>query len=76
MSERLDPLSFAGCFAELDSDLPAGIRLADWRSVAAREVDEGAGPAVGRVPQGCTRRVRWWARRPRAERGPDTWRTR
>ena len=30
--DRLDPLAFCGCFAYLDGDVPAEIKLVDWRS--------------------------------------------
>ena len=30
--DRLDPLSFAGCFAYLDSEIPPGVTLPAWRS--------------------------------------------
>jgi hypothetical protein len=30
--DRLDPPAFFGCFAYVDSDIPPGMTLADWRS--------------------------------------------
>jgi hypothetical protein len=30
--DRLDPLAFCGCFVYLDGDIPAEMKLADWRS--------------------------------------------
>jgi hypothetical protein len=75
--DRLDPLAFAGSFAELESDLPPGMTLPAWRterrrpSAAARGSearDAGADLAPQlRTPFG----VRMWARRPRSWRGPS-----
>jgi hypothetical protein len=74
-NDRLDPHSFSGCFAELESDLPGGVTLAGWRSERHRPVGDAA-PAASRAPQVRTLRARWWARRPRSGRGPGPRRTR
>ena len=76
MSEQLDPHSFSGAFAELESDLPAAVRLADWRSEAGRRRRDRPGPRAGRAPQRRTVRAWWRALWPRSGRGPDLRRTR
>jgi hypothetical protein len=58
-SERVDPLSFSGCFAYLGCDVPAGMTLAAWRSQRTspkaehREIvgASTAGPAPTRISQ-------------------------
>jgi hypothetical protein len=76
-TDRLDPLTFAGSFAYLESDLPPGLTLPAWRSQrsgsaspASSTSDEAAAGAdlapQGRTPLG----VRMRARRPRSGRGP------
>jgi hypothetical protein len=61
-TDRLDPLSFHGCFAYLDGDIPPGLTLPAWRS-ARRSVAAPAG--ADRAPQGRTLRARRRAHRPR-----------
>ena len=75
--DRLDPLAFAGSFAELESDLPPGMTLPAWRSernrpaaAGSRTWEPGAGADLApqrRTPWG----VRMRARRPRSGRGPS-----
>jgi hypothetical protein len=75
--DRLDPLAFAGSFAELESDLPPGMTLRAWRTernrpaaAASRTGDGGTGADLAperRTPRG----VRIGARRPRSGRGPS-----
>jgi hypothetical protein len=75
--DRLDPLAFAGSFAELESDLPHGVTLPAWRSernrpAAAARRSEGRGAGADLAPQRRTPwGVRMWARRPRSGRGPS-----
>jgi hypothetical protein len=38
---RLDPLAFAGSFAYLESDLPPGVTLSDWRLLRTRSAGAG-----------------------------------
>ena len=78
--DRRDPLSFAGCFAYLESDVPPGLTLSAWReqragSTAKRgPLSHGASSRVGAgadlAPQDRTLRVREATRRPRSGRGP------
>ncbi len=84
--DRLDPLTFAGCFAYLDSDVPPGVTLPVWRSqrttrsaerlqLAARRSDlDSAGADL--APQNRTLRVPGRAHRPRSGRGPSPRRNR
>jgi hypothetical protein len=72
--DRLDPLSFAGCFADLEGDIPAGLTLAAWRSQRTAGTDAAAGADL--APQGRTLRARMRARRPRGGRGPSPRRNR
>jgi hypothetical protein len=75
--DRLDPLAFAGAFAELESDLPPGMTLPAWRiernrpaAAGSRTGRGGAGADLAprrRTPLG----VRMRARRPRSGRGPS-----
>jgi hypothetical protein len=84
--DRLDPLSFAGCFAYLDSEIPPGVTLPAWRSRRSgskRKAPQprgtttgGAGAGADRAPQGRTLRVPARARRPRNGRGPSARRSR
>ena len=86
--DRLDPLSFTGCFAELDSDIPPGVTLLAWRSQRARSnpkrpqiatpsTGEGEGGAgADLAPRDRTLRVRGRAHRPRRGRGPSARRNR
>ena len=84
--DRLDPLSFAGCFAYLDSEIPAGVTLRAWRSRRSGSKRKppqprstttgGAGASADRAPQGRTLRVPRRARRPRNGRGPSVRRNR
>ena len=66
--DRLDPLSFTGCFAYLASDVPPGLPLSAWRSQWGRG---GVGAGGDRAPQGRSLRARRRAHRPRNERGPS-----
>jgi hypothetical protein len=84
--DRLDPLSFAGCFAYLDSEIPPGVTVPAWRSRRSgskRKAPQpggtatgGAGAGADRAPQGRTLRVPGRARRPRNGRGPSARRSR
>ncbi len=84
--DRLDPLTFAGCFAYLDSDVPAGVTLPVWRSQRAGSTSDrpqvasasigGDGAGADRAPQGRTLRARRRAHRPRSGRGPSARRNR
>jgi hypothetical protein len=76
--ERLDPLSFPGCLAYLESDVP-GVLLPAWRTrrssstrdreaVASSATAAGAGADL--APEDRTLRARLWARRPPGGRGP------
>jgi hypothetical protein len=75
--DRLDPLAFAGSFAELESDVPPGMTLQAWRSERNRPA--AAAPRTGRGGAGTDRApqrrtpfgVRMRARRPRGGRGPS-----
>jgi hypothetical protein len=70
--DRLDPLTFAGSFAYVDSDVPAGVTLAAWRSHRGGpdpKPPSRAGADADLAPQGRTLRVRGLARRPRSGRG-------
>ena len=54
--DRLNPLLFAGCFAYLDSDVPAGMTLPAWRSqrngsAAASSSPPVAGAGADRAPR-------------------------
>jgi hypothetical protein len=75
--DRLDPLAFAGSFAELESDLPPGMTLPAWRTernrpAAAASRTERRGASANLAPQARTPwGVRMWARRPRSGRGPS-----
>jgi hypothetical protein len=80
-SDRLDPLSFAGCFAYLDSEIPPGVTLPAWRSRRSGSrpkppeppgtTSGWAGAGADHASQGRTLRVRGRARRPRTGRGPS-----
>jgi hypothetical protein len=65
---RLDPLSFTGCFAYLASDVPPGLMLSAWRAQLGRG---GVSAGADRPPQGRTLRARRRAHRPRSGRGPS-----
>ena len=61
--DRLNPLLFAGCFAYLDSDVPAGMTLPAWRSqrngsAAASSSPPVAGAGADRAPEDRTLRAR------------------
>jgi hypothetical protein len=74
---RLDPLTFPGSFAELESDLPPGMTLPAWRTErrrpsAAARGSEGRGAAADLAPKPRTPfGVPMRARRPRSWRGPS-----
>jgi hypothetical protein len=75
--DRLDPLAFAGSFAELESDVPPGMTLQAWRSernrpaAAASRIEPG-GADTDLAPQRRTPfGVRMRAHRPRSGRGPS-----
>jgi hypothetical protein len=84
--DRLDPVSFAGCFAYLDSEIPPGVTLPAWRSRRSGSKRKppqprgtttgGAGAGADRALQGRTLRVPGSARRPRNGRGPSPRRNR
>ena len=80
--DRPNPLAFSGRFAYLDSDIPPGMTLADWRSRATGSPDfdssTGAGGAAGPVlaPHDRTLRARMRAHRPRSGRGASPRRNR
>jgi hypothetical protein len=80
--DRLDPVSFAGCFAYVDSEIPPGVTLLAWRSRRSGSERRppqprattigGAGAGADRAPQRRTPfGVRMRARRPRSGRGPS-----
>jgi hypothetical protein len=73
---RLDPLSFAGSFAYVESDVPAGVTLAAWRAQDRASSAAQAVSGADLAPQGRTLRVRGLARRPRSGRGPNPRRNR
>jgi hypothetical protein len=79
--DRLDALTFTGCFAELESDIPPGLTLTAWRcgrtgskrdrpGLADASTGRGAAGA-GLAPQDRTLRVLGRAHRPRSGRGPS-----
>jgi hypothetical protein len=79
--DRLDALTFSGCFAELESDIPPGLTLTAWRSgqtsskrdrsrPASGSTDRG-GAGAGLASQDRTLRVLGRAHRPRGGRGPS-----
>jgi hypothetical protein len=70
--DRLDPLTFAGSFAYLDSEVPAGVTLAAWRAQRGgpdpnRPRQAGAGADLAH--RGRTLRVLGLAHRPHSGRG-------
>ena len=70
--DRLDPLTFAGSFAYLDSDVPAGVTLAAWRSHRGGpdpERPSQAGAGADLAPRHRTLRVPGLAHRPDSGRG-------
>jgi hypothetical protein len=85
-SDRLHPLSFAGCFAYFDSEIPPGVTLPAWRSRRSGSKGKppqprgtttgGAGADADLAPQDRTLRVRGKAHRPRSGRGPSPRRNR
>jgi hypothetical protein len=44
--DRLDPLTFNGCFAYLESDIPPGVTLPAWRSQRTASNADGS-PVAG-----------------------------
>jgi hypothetical protein len=78
--DRRDPVSSAGCFAYLESEVPPGLTLSAWReqragSTAKRgPLSNGASSRAGAgadlAPQDRTCGCAKGARRPRSGRGP------
>jgi hypothetical protein len=73
--DRLDPLSFTGCIAELESDVPPGVALSAWRSQRSTSRDdrqrvasseEATAATAERAPEPRTLGARLWARRARS----------